>query len=83
MLALNVGSSSLKFGLFVVGPSGSPMVLSGMEEAAGDPQAALAGIAQRLDAQGLAAPALALHEVLLRHRTSGAESRGLPGMDRP
>ena len=46
VLALNVGSSSLKFGFFMVGASGSRVLVSGAEAAVGEPQAALARIAQ-------------------------------------
>ena len=52
VLALNVGSSSLKFGLYKVGASGCRVLLSGAEEAVGVAQAVLARIAQRLQAQG-------------------------------
>jgi acetate kinase len=38
VLALNSGSSSLKFGLYRVGPSGTEMLLSGEAEAIGDGQ---------------------------------------------
>jgi acetate kinase len=64
VLALNVGSSSLKFGLFMVGESGSRTLLSGTEETVGDPQAALAGIAQRIQAQGLPAPIAVGHRIV-------------------
>ncbi|MEO6626203.1 MAG: acetate kinase [Burkholderiaceae bacterium] len=64
VLALNVGSSSLKFGLFMVGAAGSRVLVSGAEEAVGEPQAALARIAQRLQAQGLPAPAAIGHRIV-------------------
>jgi acetate kinase len=64
VLALNVGSSSLKFGLFMVGESGSRTLLSGTEETVGDPQVALAGIAQRIQAQGLPAPIAVGHRIV-------------------
>jgi acetate kinase len=64
VLALNVGSSSLKFGLFMVGESGSRTLLSGTEETVGDPQAALAGIAQRIQAQRLPAPIAVGHRIV-------------------
>ena len=64
VLALNVGSSSLKFGFFMVGASGSRVLVSGAEEAVGEPQAALARIAQRMEAQGLPAPAAVGHRIV-------------------
>ena len=64
VLALNVGSSSLKFGLFMVGASGSDLLVSGAEEAVGKPQDALARIAQRIEAQGLPAPAAVGHRIV-------------------
>ncbi len=74
VLALNVGSSSLKFGFFMVGASGSRVLVSGAEEAVGEPQAALARIAQRMQAQGLPAPAAIGHRIVhggpqCRHHT--------------
>ena len=38
VLALNVGSSSLKFGFFMLGASGSHVLMSGAEESVGEPQ---------------------------------------------
>ena len=64
VLALNVGSSSLKFGFFMVGASGSRTLLSGTEETVADPQAALAGIAQRIQAQHLPAPIAVGHRIV-------------------
>jgi len=64
VLALNVGSSSLKFGFFMVGASGSRVLVSGAEEAVDEPQAALARIAQRMDEQGLPAPAVVGHRIV-------------------
>ena len=64
VLALNVGSSSLKFGLFKVGASGSRVLLGGAEEAVGEPQAALAHITQRLQEQGLPAPVAVGHRIV-------------------
>ena len=64
VLALNVGSSSLKFGFFMVGASGSRVLLSGAAEMVGDPQEALASIAQRIQAQGLPAPAAVGHRIV-------------------
>lgn len=64
MLALNVGSSSLKFGFFMVGASGSRVLVSGAEETVGEPQEALARIAQRMEAQGLPAPAAVGHRIV-------------------
>ncbi len=64
VLALNAGSSSLKFGFFMVGASSSRVLLSGAEEAVADPQAAVARIAQRMEAQGLPAPAAVGHRIV-------------------
>ena len=64
VLALNVGSSSLKFGYFMVSASGSRVLVSGAEEAVGDPQAALGRIAQRIEARGLPAPAAVGHRIV-------------------
>ena len=64
VLALNVGSSSLKFGFFMVGASGSRVLMSGAEEAVGEPQEALARIAQRMEAHGLPAPAAVGHRIV-------------------
>ena len=64
VLALNVGSSSLKFGFFMVGASGSRVLVSGAEETVGEPQAALARIAQRMKAQDLPAPAAVGHRIV-------------------
>jgi len=64
VLALNVGSSSLKFGLFMVGANGSRALFSGAEETTDEPQVALARIAQQLEAQGLPAPAAVGHRIV-------------------
>jgi len=64
VLALNVGSSSLKFGFFMVGKNGSRGLVSGAEQTVGEPQEALARIAQRLEAQGLPAPAAVGHRIV-------------------
>ncbi|MEO6081378.1 MAG: acetate kinase [Steroidobacteraceae bacterium] len=64
VLALNVGSSSLKFGFFMVGASGSRVLVSGAEETVGEPQAALDRIAQRVEAQGLPSPAAVGHRIV-------------------
>ncbi len=64
VLALNVGSSSLKFGFFMVDASGSRVLLSGTEETVGEPQAAMARIAQRLRAKGLSAPIAVGHRIV-------------------
>lgn len=64
VLALNVGSSSLKFGFFIVGANGNRVLDSGAEEAVGEPQAALARIAQRMEARGLPAPAAVGHRIV-------------------
>ena len=63
-LALNVGSSSLKFGFYMMGASGSRVLVSGAEETVGDPQEALARIAQRIQAQGLPAPVAVGHRIV-------------------
>ncbi|MEO6280152.1 acetate kinase [Roseateles sp.] len=64
VLALNVGSSSLKFGFYMVDASGSRVLISGAEEAGGEPEAALARIAQRLQAQSMPAPAAVGHRIV-------------------
>ncbi|MDI1252509.1 acetate/propionate family kinase [Thermomonas sp.] len=64
ILALNVGSSSLKFGLFIVGASGNRVMLSGAEGAVGNPQEALARIAQQMWAHGLPAPVAVGHRIV-------------------
>ncbi|MEP6876201.1 MAG: hypothetical protein ABI887_17740 [Burkholderiales bacterium] len=64
ILALNVGSSSLKFGFFIVGTNGNHVLDSGAEKAVGEPQAALARIAQRMEARGLPAPAAVGHRIV-------------------
>ena len=64
VLALNVGSSSLKFGLFMVSGSDSRVLLSGTEEMAGESQATVARIAERIDAQGLPMPAAVGHRIV-------------------
>ncbi len=74
VLALNAGSSSFKFGFFLMGASGSRVLLSGAEEAVSEPQAAVARIAQRIDAQGLPAPVAVGHRIVhggpqCRHHT--------------
>jgi len=64
VLALNVGSSSLKFGFFTVDASGSHELVAGAEESLDEPQAALARIVQRLEAQSLPAPAAVGHRIV-------------------
>ena len=64
VLALNAGSSSLKFGLYLVGTSGCRRLASGMEETVGAPQAVIARIAQSLTAQGLPAPLAVGHRIV-------------------
>ncbi|MEP7281821.1 MAG: acetate kinase [Rubrivivax sp.] len=64
VLALNVGSSSLKFGLFMVDASGGRTMLSGTEETAGDPEAALAGIVQQIQANRLPSPVAVGHRIV-------------------
>ncbi len=74
VLALNAGSSSLKFGFFMVGARGNRVLLSGAEQTLAEPQAAVARIAQRIDAQGLPAPVAVGHRIVhggpqYRHHT--------------
>jgi acetate kinase len=74
VLALNAGSSSLKFGFFMAGASGSRVLLSGAEETVGDPPAAVARIAEKMSAQGLPAPSAVGHRIVhggpqCRHHT--------------
>jgi acetate kinase len=64
VLALNVGSSSLKFGLFLVGASGIRVLVSGAEESVGEPQAALTRIVQRMEVQDLPAPVAVGHRIV-------------------
>ncbi|MEO8314853.1 MAG: acetate kinase, partial [Pseudomonadota bacterium] len=64
VLALNVGSSSLKFGFFMVGANGNRVLDSGTEESVGEPLAAFARIAQRMEAQGLPSPAAVGHRIV-------------------
>lgn len=64
VLALNVGSSSLKFGLFMVGASGSRVLASGSDEAVSEPRAAFARIDQQMKAQGLPPPAAIGHRIV-------------------
>jgi acetate kinase len=64
VLALNVGSSSLKFGYFMVGANGSRVLDFGSEEGAREPQASLGRIAQRIEEQGLPAPAAVGHRIV-------------------
>ena len=75
VLALNVGSSSLKFGFFMVSAGGSRVLVSGAEEAVGEPQAALARIAQRMEARGLPAPAALGHRIVHGGPQSAANTR--------
>ncbi len=64
VLALNAGSSSLKFGFFMVSASGSRVLLSGAEETVAEPQAAVARIAERMNTQGLPAPVVVGHRIV-------------------
>lgn len=64
VLALNVGSSSLKFGFFLVSSGGRRVLVSGAEEAVGEPEAALARIAQRMETQNLPAPVAVGHRIV-------------------
>ena len=64
VLALNVGSSSLKFGLFMVGASGNHVLASGADETAAAPQEAIARMAERFRAQGLPAPVAVGHRIV-------------------
>jgi acetate kinase len=80
VLALNSGSSSLKFGLYRVGPSTLETLLSGETEAAGDAQRdAVAHVGRLLAERELPAPAAVGHRVvhggpgLRRHALIDAE----------
>ncbi len=64
VLALNVGSSSLKFGFFIVGASGTRVLDSGTEDTVSEPQETLAHIVERLEAQGLPPPAAVGHRIV-------------------
>jgi acetate kinase len=66
VLALNSGSSSLKFGLYGVGASDVTVLQSGDVEtkSADDTQHAVAGIAKRLTDAGMPAPAAVGHRVV-------------------
>ena len=64
VLALNAGSSSLKFGFYMVGTSGSRVLLSGAEETPAERKAAVARIAQRIKEQGLPAPVAVGHRIV-------------------
>ena len=64
VLALNAGSSSFKYGLFMVGTIACRELLAGAELAVGEPQAALARIAERIGALGLPAPVAIGHRIV-------------------
>ena len=64
VLALNAGSSSLKFGVFNVSETGSETLLSGEEESVGNPQAAMARIAAALTAKALRRPVVVGHRIV-------------------
>ena len=64
VLALNAGSSSLKFGFYSVGTCGSRALLCGAEEAPLEGQAAVAQILQRIKEQGLPKPVAVGHRIV-------------------
>ncbi|HET7549585.1 MAG TPA: hypothetical protein VFJ86_17610, partial [Usitatibacter sp.] len=65
VLALNSGSSSLKFGLYRVTESATETLLSGELEVVGDAQPdAIAGIGRLLEERNLPAPAAVGHRVV-------------------
>jgi len=68
VLALNAGSSSLKFGLYLVGPGMRRMLVSGTAETTGEGHGALSardadGNAVACDAQPLGAPSVAIARI--------------------
>src|SRR4051794_13140250 len=80
VLALNSGSSSLKFGLYRVGSSTCEALLAGEVEATGDAQRdAVVHVGRQLAERGLPAPAAIGHRVvhggprLRRHTLIDAE----------
>jgi acetate kinase len=64
VLALNVGSSSLKFGLYLVGSQGSRVLLTAADDAQGAPQQAIERIADLLRTKHLPAPAAIGHRIV-------------------
>ncbi len=64
VLALNAGSSSLKFGLYNVSATGSEELLSGSEETTGNAPAAIARIAAALAAKTLPKPDVVGHRIV-------------------
>lgn len=65
MLALNMGSSSLKFGLHLMGAHSSRMLATRTEKSPSEPRTAVARIAVRLAAaQGLPAPLAIGHRIV-------------------
>lgn len=60
VLAVNAGSSSLKFGIFIVCAAGGEALIEGSEALAGDAPAAIAGIAAALATNTLPPPTVAL-----------------------
>lgn len=67
VLALNAGSSSLKFGLYRAGSAGTEMLFSGEDDSIGseaDSRKALAGIARRLSGAKLPGPAAVGHRIV-------------------
>jgi acetate kinase len=67
VLALNAGSSSLKFGLYRAGSQGTEMLLSGEGDSIGseaDSRKALADIARRLSGAGLSVPDAVGHRIV-------------------
>ncbi len=72
VLALNVGSSSLKFGVYDVSAIGSQTLFAGAEEMVGDAEDAVARIAAALTANGVPRPDAIGHRIVhggpaLRH----------------
>ena len=72
VLALNAGSSSLKFGVYSVSATDSTELLSGSEETVGDAPAAMTRIAAALSANALPTPDVVGHRIVhggppLRH----------------
>jgi acetate kinase len=64
VLALNAGSSSLKFGLYRVGGDGAEQLTDGEEEGFDDPGAAAARVFDSVDASGLPKPEAIGHRVV-------------------
>ena len=86
VLALNAGSSSLKFGVYDVSASGCERLLDGAAETRGDAQMAVARIAETLTANAVPRPVVVGHRIvhggaaLRRHvRIDAAVRRQLEG----